>query len=435
MSSSLAKKILLPVGILLVGVIVFVFLVKTRPSPSRRPAQTPRPLVQVYQVTDEPVSVTVRGFGTVRAKRKISLVPQVSGIVVDKAASFEPGGFFLAGEVLMRIDETDYRLAAEKTAADVARAEYNLALAEEEAEVARREWDQLQYSGMEESDSASQPNPLVLREPQLNLAKAELEAARAALTRTQVDLDRCVLKAVFDGRVLTANVDAGQYVRAGNSVGTIYATDMAEVAVPIPDADLAWIEIPQTSLASRGAVTGTMKDGTQDSTPTGNRSKHGSPVDIQAEFAGGWHHWPGRAVRLAGAVDDQSRQVSVVVEIQDPYRLQGNRPPLLEGMFVEALIAGRSLPGSVAIPRSALRTGDRVWVVDTEELLQIRDVSVARADIEEAIIAAGLRPGEWVCTSNLPYVTNGMQVKVIREPGPDESAGDAPKTTPGGEAE
>jgi RND family efflux transporter MFP subunit len=401
MNSSRAKKFFLPVGILLAGLIIFAILIKTRPAAPRRPASLSRPLVQVYEITADTVSVTVRGFGTVRAKRKISLVPQVSGVVVHKATNFEAGGFFNAGELLLRIDETDYRLAVERAAADVARAEYNLALAEEEAFVARREWEQIQSDNPTGIDTSSdEPHPLVFREPQLNLARAELEAARAALTRAKVDLERCVLKPSFTGRVLAADVDQGQYVRAGNTVGTIYATDIAQVTVPIPDSDLAWIDIPMTNSENASAVT----------------NKTGSEAAIFAEFAGGLHQYSGRAVRLAGAVDDQSRMVPIVVEIQDPYRVQDGRPPLIEGMFVEVLIRGRDLASAVSIPRSALRTGDRVWVVDADEQLQIRDVTVARAGVEDAIIAAGLVPGEKVCVSSLQYVSNGMMVRVAAKP-------------------
>jgi hypothetical protein len=144
-----------------------------------------------------------------------------------------------------------------------------------------------------------------------------------------------------------------------------------------------------------------------------------------ADFAGRRHHWQGRAVRLAGAIDEQSRLVPVVVEIPDPYRQTGDRPPLVEGMFVTASIRGRALPGTVAIPRSALRADDRIWLVDREGRLEIRDVTVARAGIERAIIAEGLQAGEIVCLSSLQYVSNGMLVRTAA----DEAATTAPAAT------
>jgi len=390
MSSSRAIRVLLPLGIVLVALVVTVILIRLRPEPPKRPASFRRPVIQVQRVTAETAAVHVRGFGTVRAKRAIEIVPQVSGQVVEKSADFESGAFFGAGDLLLKIDDTDYALAAERTEAEVARARYNLALAEEEAEVARREWEQLRRQGRSDDLYPDEPNPLVFREPQLELARAELGAAEASLRQARVNLARCTIAAPFDGRVMRADVDAGQYVRAGSSLGAIYSTDVAEITVSIPDADLAWIRVPQ----SRDDQT------------------EGQPVDIRADFSGAIHHWEGHAVRLGGAIDQQSRQVPVVIEVTDPYRRKGDRPPLVEGMFVEAIFTTPPPDGAVTIPRTALRPGNHVWVVTPEQRIEIRSVTVARAGVNAAVITAGLSPGDDICVSNLQYVTDGMEVRV-----------------------
>jgi RND family efflux transporter MFP subunit len=336
--------------------------------------------------------VRIRGYGSVRAKRSVDLVPEVRGRVVEKSPHLEPGAYIEDGEVLLRIEDTDYVLALEQARANVAQAEVTLAQAEEEALVARREWEQVGAGGFG-GEQETEPTPLVLRIPQLNLARANLEAARAALRQAEVNLERCTIAAPFDGRVLRADVDEGQFLAAGVAVGSLYATDMAEVTVPIADADLAWITL-------------------------GRRDDDGVPVDVSAEFAGARHHWQGRAVRLGGAVDDRSRLVPVVVEIPSPYRREGDRPALVEGMFVEVEFTAPPPDGAVVIPRTALRPGDQVWVVDAENRLDIRTIRVARAGIEQAVITEGLAAGERVCVSNLQYVTAGMPVRVAGEPGP-----------------
>jgi hypothetical protein len=180
---------------------------------------------------------------------------------------------------------------------------------------------------------------------------------------------------------------------------------MAEVTVPVADADVAWITV-------------------------GHRGEGGVPVDVIADFAGAEHHWQGLAVRLGGAVDSRSRMVPVVVEIPDPYERSGDRPALVEGMFVEVVFTAAPPAGAVVIPRTALRPGDRVWVVDAERALRIRDVTVARAGVEQAVVTDGLAAGDLVCTSNLQYVTDGLPVRIEGEPasaGPpaDDVAADA----------
>jgi RND family efflux transporter MFP subunit len=398
------RSLLAAAAIVVLGAAVTVVLIKTAKRPERQTPPATRPVVAVHEVEPDVEPVRIRGYGSVRAKRSVDLVPEVRGRVVAKSAHLEPGAFIRAGELLLRIDDTDYVLALEQARANVAQAEVNLAQAEEEAQVARREWEQMGAGGFGGEQDA-EPTPLVLRLPQLNLARANLQAARAALAQAELNLERCTLKAPFDGRVLRADVDEGQFLAAGVAVGRLYATDMAEVTVPVADADLAWITV-------------------------GARGNDGVPVDVSAEFAGGRHHWDGKAVRLGGAVDARSRLVPVVVEIPDPYRRAGDRPALVEGMFVEVEFASPPPDGAVVIPRTALRPGDLVWVVDGEDRLDIREVRVARAGVAQVVVTGGLAAGERVCVSNLQYVTPGMPVRVEGEvaAGGDAAAGGGPDT-------
>jgi membrane fusion protein, multidrug efflux system len=387
-------KILLPIILVVVAILAASTMIKMKPKAARQAPPTPRPVVTVHTIASDGYEVRVKGFGSVKAKRSVNVVPQVSGEVLEKSPAFEPGGYCTKGQVLLRLDDTDYVLAAARSQADVAQMELNLARAEEEAEVASQEWATMRRSG-----EAPEPSSLVLHEPQLKLARANLDAAKAALHQAEVNLGRCTITAPFDGRVLSTDVDAGQYLRAGNPVGTLYATDVAEVTVSVPDEDLAWIPIEGT----------------------GSGSAPETVVDIFADFAGSRHHWEGRAVRLGGAVDNRSRLVPVVVEITDPYKMVGQRPPLVEGMFVEVVFRGKPAEESVVIPRSALRPNNEVWVITQDRQVSVRNVTVARAGLDEAVIASGLTPGEMVCTSNLQYVTEGLPVRIEGETSPETS--------------
>lgn len=378
-------RILLAILLLILAAVAAVVLVKTKPQQEHQTPPVPRPVVKVYTVNSDTTEIRVKGFGSVHAKHRINVVPQVSGEVVEKSPAFENGGYCSADQVLLRIDDTDYILAEAQARANVAQMELNLARAQEEAQVARQEWDSMPHA-----DNAPLPSPLVLHEPQLHLAEANLDAARSALRQAQLNLSRCTITSPFDGRILSADVDAGQYLRAGNPVGTIYATDVAEVTVSVPDEDLAWIAIEGSDCPNAPQTM----------------------VDVYADFAGARHRWGGRAVRLGGAVDSRSRLVPVVVEIQDPYSMVGSRPPLVEGMFVQVVFRGTPPSEAVIIPRTAVRPNSQVWVITPDKTVDIRPVVLARAGVDEAVITSGLEPGEMVCVSNLQYVTQGMPVRI-----------------------
>ena len=393
MSPKTLRNLLTALVILVLGAASAGILVKIGNKPERKTPPAARPVVSAYTVSSETDPIRVRSFGSVKAKRSVSVVTRVNGEVMEKSSHFEAGGYFSKGEILLKIEDTDYILAVEQARANVAQSEYNLARAEEEAQVAQREWERIGNEGFDSAEG-SEPTALVMHEPQLKLARANLEAAKAARAQAELNLERCNISAPFDGRVLDTSIDAGQFIRSGTALGTIYATDIAEVTVSIADDDLAWITVNYD--AADGGV----------------------PVDVSADFAGAEHHWQGRAVRLGGAVDSRSRLVSVVVEIPDPYERSGNRPPLIEGMFVDVLFSAEPPAGSVVIPRTALRPGDQVWVIDQQGKLRIRQVQVARAGIEQAVITDGLASGDRVCISNLQYVTDGMAVRVEGDPVP-----------------
>ena len=393
MSPKTLRNLLTALVVLVVGAAAAGMFVKLGKKPERQAPPPSRPLVTAFTIAPDTEPVRVKSFGSVRAKRSVNVVPRVAGEVEFKSRHFEAGGYFGEGDVLLKIDDTDYVLAAEQARANVAQSEYQLALAEEEAQVAQREWDRIGSEGFGGEEGA-EPTALVLHEPQLKLAKANLESAKAALAQAELNLERCTITAPFDGRVLDSNVDVGQYIAPGAALGTLFATDVAEVTVSVPDGDLAWITVDYDA-----------EDG-------------GVPVDVSAEFAGAVHHWEGKAVRLGGAVDATSRLVNVVVEIPNPYERTGSRPPLIEGMFVNVLFESNPPDGAVVIPRSALRPGDLVWVIDPDGNLDIRTVEVARAGVDQAIIAGGLAAGERVTTSNLQYVTQGMPVRVAGDPAP-----------------
>lgn len=372
-------KYMIAAAVVLVAVLGTVALIKTAPKAERKKPPISRPLVSAMTVQTGAQTVNIRSFGSVKAKRSITVVPQVSGEIISKSSDFEAGGYFTAGQILLRIDDTDYVLAVERAIADVAQAEYNLARAEEEAQVSLREWDRIG-----KTDGGAEATALVLNEPQLKLARATLSAAKAAQHQAEVNLGRCIVKAPFDGRVLTADVDAGQYLRAGTSIGSLYATDVAEITVSIADDELSWISIADEAL----------------------------DVDVGADFGGARHVWQGRAVRLGGAVDARSRLVPVVVEVPNPYEASGKRPPLIEGMFVEVTFTVSTPENTLVIPRTALRPGNEVWVIDTEDNIRIRTVTLARAGVEQAVVSDGLQVGDRICTSNLQYVTDGMPVRI-----------------------
>ncbi|UCF66754.1 MAG: efflux RND transporter periplasmic adaptor subunit, partial [Acidobacteriota bacterium] len=282
----------LTVLIIGLGLIGAFAMIAGRPAVETRAPIAVPPLIRALEVQPETLELTVKTQGTVAPRTSTSLVPEVSGRVVRVAPSFAAGGFFKPGDILVEIESHDYEWAVTRARASVAQAELRLAQEEAAAAVARREWEQIG-----EGDGT----PLALRDLQVSEARAALEAARAVLEQARRDLDRTKIRAPFPGRVLEKSVDVGQYVTRGTSLARVYSVDVAEVRLPIPDDQLAYVQLP---LSYRG---------------TAGRSAARPPVRIEATFGGERHRWNGRIVRTEGEIDPRTRMVYAIAQVEDPY--------------------------------------------------------------------------------------------------------------------
>ncbi len=388
-------KVLLPVAILCLGGLGVAAQLSLRATPEARAPEVLSPLVRVVTVRSEPYEFVVRTQGTVVPRTESELVPQLSGEIVWVAPSLVSGGFFEAGDPLLRIDPADSRSALEGARAAVARASSEEARARKERERQARLAEQgvTSQARIDDADNQHRITEAVLREARVRLADAKR------------DLARTEIHAPYAGRVRSETVDVGQFVNRGTPVARLYAVDWAEVRLPIPDRELRFLDLPLSYRPS--------PEGSADATSSQ------PSVRLEAEFAGERHHWQGRIVRTEGEIDARSRMITLVARIEDPYGADGTRPPLAVGLFVSAEIRGRRVPRAFLLPRAALRGDDRLLVLAQDERLEMRTVEVVRQERDRIVVGEGLQEGERVCVTPLPGAIDGMRVRVA-EPGRDE---------------
>lgn len=383
--------VIIPVAVVFAGIVGAFTMIALKPDVETRAPLPTQPLVRVVTVKLESRRLTVESQGTVNPRTESRLVPEVSGQVIWVTDSFASGGFFEKGQALVKIDPFDYEQALVTAKSELARTKLRLAQEEAEARVAREEWKEL---------GRGEATPLTLRVPQLADVRASVEAARANVERAERNRERTVIRAPYAGRIRQESVDVGQFVTIGAPIATIYSVDAAEVRLPLPDNDLAFVDLPMTY---RG----------------GGEARVQPSVVLSTTFAGERHEWQGRIVRTEGEIDPATRMIHAVARVDNPYAPGDNprRPPLNAGMFVHAAIEGIYVEDVAVLPRVALRTGSRVWIVDADNRLRYRDVVVLRATEAEVIVSEGLRDGELVVLSPLDATTDGMKVRISDEEG------------------
>jgi RND family efflux transporter MFP subunit len=383
-------KIILPLVLLAAGMAGMKTMVASRPAPRKEVRENPGALAEVVTTRREDRPVLVKGTGTVQTHREVTITPEVSGRVTSIDPAFIAGGFFGEGALLFEIEKVDYELALEKALSARAQAELELARQESNARVARQEWDRLSEVGAEE------PNPLVLYEPQLKQAHASLASADTAIRRARIDLERTSVFAPFDCRVRAEQVDLGQYVRAGMSVGTVADSTTAEIVVPLSLGEVNRLIVPRAG-----------------------SGKKGSPATVEINSGSKAYRWPGRVVRSLGEVDPRGRMTRLVVAVDDPYHLRaarpGGRPDLEVGLFVNVLFEGGTISGVFPLPRRALRENSSLWIAADDNTLHVQPVEVVRREDGTILIGKGLQEGERIILTTLPGAAEGMKLRVVEK--------------------
>jgi multidrug efflux system membrane fusion protein len=137
-------------------------------------------------------------------------------------------------------------------------------------------------------------------------------------------------------------------------------------------------------------------------------------VLLKARLGGKEHNWPGRVIRVEGAIDERSRQLFIVAQVDDPYRKndEGN-PPLKIGLFVDALVDGKELKDVFVLPRAAVRASGDVILIDEKNVIRRQKVETLWSDRDNIVIpakGAGLEEGQVVCLTPLAFPADGARV-------------------------
>ena len=403
------------------GVAIAQQLIASAPVPERKPTELQRTPVEVVAVQSGATRVSVSGMGTVVPARRVELFAEVGGRVRAQFDGLREGAYVARGTRLVRVDARDYKYAVDTARASVAQARARLEDERNRKEVAERDWELLGKSlGSIDAGSAPPSDPampapdseepdfkagdMARRVPQIQSAEANLRSVRSQLAQAELQVGRTNLVAPFDAVVTRKNVEPGQLVGPTTSLATLVGTKEFYIKVAVPVGSLGSIAIP----------------GTNTSAPTGARAR------VLQQAGDEVVERSGHVMFLLGELAQEGRMAQLVVAVDDPFELklppEQRKLPLLLGSYVRVEIEGEELADVVELPRSALRENDTVWLVDDEQQLEIRPITVRWRAREHVFINEGLRPGDRVVTSRLAVPLNKMPVRVVEAAAKEDTA-------------
>jgi RND family efflux transporter MFP subunit len=391
-TARVAAQIFIAVVALCAAAIAAGWLLRSAPETTPEEPQQAAKIVQVIDLKPGKERISVIAWGTVIPAREVTMRPQVGGRVVEQNEALVPGGLLSSGDEMLSIDRADYDLALVERTAELEEAKFESEVERGRQAIAQREWELLKGELPEaESDSS-----LALREPHLRRTAAMVKKAESAIEKAQLDLERTVVSAPFNGMVVEESVEVGQLLEPTSDICRLVGTDAFWVRATLPMAELSRVRLPE-------------------------KGKPGAVADIHLDTGNGKAEpWQGTVVRLLADLEDSGRMARLLVQVDDPLDLEEgrdeeledgeHRAPLLLGSYVRVDIDAGTLNDVLSIPRAALREGNRLWLVGSDNRLRVVPVEILWTRPETVLVENVLQRGERLVVSELRAALPGMDV-------------------------
>ncbi len=381
------KKLAVPLLILAISGTAAWQLMATSPKASRAEPEKKARLVDTITVEQQAVNIRVSGLGTVIPSQIVTLYPEVNGQVENILKGLRPGSSVREGDLLVALDQDEYQILVREQQATVAQAMSELKLEQGQQNIARQEYE------LTGNKLSPEEEALVLRQPQLEAAKATLNQAQANLDQAELNLSRTQIKAPFNGQIISNTVYPGSQITTSTAMMELISTNSFWIELEIPVEQLKWLEFA-------------------------NEDHKGSAVEITSP-QWGKDSRQGELISVSPELNDGSRMAKVIIEIKDPLaRLDVNqgKPPILVNDLLRAEITGKKVNDAIVIPDELIRNSDQVWVLSQDDTLEIRTLMPVYRDSDKAILLSGLNDGDQLVSSSLTTPVNGLPLRTAEKP-------------------
>ncbi len=352
---NLPRFVLLALGVLIVMLSVTISDQKSAIQAEQEAAvKQERPPVNTVVMLVKPTTISNRLNlpGSVEAWTKLDLTIKIAGTIEE--VMVREGDRVHKGEVLLKIESDDYRIALER-----AQAAYKLAKADYER-------DKTVYD-----KGVIPPAELEARETGMETAKADLDNAKLMY-------ERCLVKAPIDGVVRRLDAKVGMFLGVGDPLGEILQIDRVKAVIGIPESDVTAVRVLDTVDVNIKAL--------DNRTVTGKR------------------------YFISSSPETMARLYRLELELENPDH------SILPGMFVRADIVKQRHDQALSIPfYSIISRNDEQYVfVEKDGVVEKRDVKTGIMEQWMIEIVEGLEPGEHVVVEGHRDVEDGRSVKVVK---------------------
>lgn len=364
-------------------------------SQAAAPPPPPAPEVAVVVVSPEPVALTTELPGRTSAYLQAEVRPQVNGIVKERL--FEEGQDVKAGDVLYQIEPAPYQAAYEQAKAALAIAEANLPALQARVERYKNALADRAVSKQDYDDAVAA----------LKVGQATIEARKAELERARIDLSYTPITAPISGRIGKSNITPGALVTAYQPVPLATIHQFDPIYVDVTQSTVELLRLRRNLEAGRLSTDGSnhrkVRLILEDGTPY--------PLEGTLQF---------RDIN----VDPTTGSFTLRIVVPNPEHL------LLPGMFVRAIIPEGIAQDAILVPQQGVSRNPKgeaiALVVDDNETVQQRKLTLNRAIGDKWLVASGLSAGDRLIVEGMLNARPGGTVRAVsfNPPKADEKPAD-----------
>jgi RND family efflux transporter MFP subunit len=374
-------KKFLPLILLAVALGISYLLISIQPKAKK--IETPSLITPVeYLVAKaKPTTIRIESEGILQPRIETQFISPVAGQVIEIGENFYPGRFFQKGEVLFKLDDSDYKFQVKNAETNLAQAELAFELEKALSVQAKKDWEKL---------NLGEANDLVLRKPQLKQAKKNLESAQVSLTFAQEQLEDTVFRAPYSGYLLSRTIDLGTEITGGMSgpIASAYSSGDAEIRLPLTESERLLID---TKNLNENTV----------------RLYDSDKLVAQ-----------GKIQRIEASLNPNNRLFYAVALIENafPEDNQIHTSEMFRGQYLDAMIDGILIDKAFTLPNEAIRESSTIYTITNQNQLVEKNITVISSNSKQVIVSTGLDDGDRVVVSPVPFYINGMSVKPILKP-------------------
>ncbi|TEW44088.1 efflux RND transporter periplasmic adaptor subunit [Psychromonas algicola] len=410
------KKRFLWIPPIILGILVIILAPLVKQAPPQSTKTPSAKVVRIIKMQPRSIQPSVTGYGYIQPANDWQVQSELSGTISWIADNLGNGSLIKKGDVVLKIDPTPYLLSKAQLQAQLDVAEIkdktiqaSIKIAQQDYDLQKNElarYERLSKEGNISKTTRDNSERAFLNSQQqlqtlknnLLINSAEQKVLSSQLAIIELDLEKTVLHAPFDVRLVEFNVGLAEYVNRGELLFKADGLNAAEVSAQFPI----------------GKMRPLRKSAQQNTLNTGLHSELQATVELQAIDK--VISWQGKVERTGGVLDTQTQSQSIVVRIDDPYQKSspGERPPLIRNTFVKVTLKAPALNKQLLLPITAIHN-NQVYVLSEDNKLQIKDIDVDFVQQQVAVIRSGLSAADNVILSPLSPAIEGMNLKAMQD--------------------